>query len=547
MKAKIAAFFLSVSTLTISLFSAIFIGFPALDNERIYVRYGLIETSISVEALKTYADTGKIDWELFPYLGFLSSEYQAKVREFLQMQFPMDSLQMSQSLNEPMGQMLLINMGELIQVKDKENGATAIKYALLEASKSDEDFTVFDVLDNLPGELQLNILEILKLLTRFSYLIDNTETLTNSLENATATIANSEPILDYQNLPLPQTSGHFAVSRQVLRWFDQNRHRPLDLLLYHPPLPLADKTPVIMISPGLGSTGAGWRPLAEKLASHGLAVGIIQHPGSNFQHLQAFLAGEETESFKLREFIDRPQDISFILDELEQWNRRNFNGNLDLENVGILGQSFGGYAALALAGASVNFKLLENSCQTPIDLLNPSLLLQCRALELPRQYYSLRDNRIVAAFIVDPVNSQIFGPDSLAKVKIPIFWAAGSGDILTPVVVEQVKSFTALSTDNKYFALTRGANHVDFNPKAIAQFRDLSPESLKQIVNSEINVVQSYMSSFGLAFFQVYLANNPDYKLFLQPSYAIAITEEPYTLSFINKSIPFSKNHDTIF
>ncbi|MGC9526492.1 MAG: alpha/beta hydrolase [Limnospira sp.] len=510
---------------------AVFIALPMRATDRIYAKYGPLEISVSVESLKIYAETGKVNWELFPYFLFLNSYHQKTLNEFLQMRFYVGLLQVRQSLNSPMGILFLQTLGEILQVRGGENGSDALREALFEVAQNDEGFTVFDLLQQFPGELQLDTVAILQLSNRIDSVIAKTEALNEALENITIAIASTETAHNYDELPELNRAGNVNFSRQILTLFD--RDREIEATFYYPSFPIKDTVPVIVISPGLGSTARGWRPFAEHLSSYGFAVAIIRHPGSDFAHLQRFFEGEESETFKLGEFVDRPRDITFILDELERRNFSEFNGILNLENVGILGQSFGAYTALALAGVPLNFDRLDQNCRPPIDLLNPSLLLQCRALELPRHSYQLKDDRIAAAFVVDPVNGTIFGSEGLETIEIPIFWASGSADLLTPVVLEQIDSVTALSSPERYFALVRGANHVDFNPAAIAQFQAIDEESLGRIVSSDSDVIESYMSAFGLAFFQVYVARNPDYRPFLRASYATAIAQEPYSLSFV--------------
>ncbi|MEB3886886.1 alpha/beta hydrolase [Lyngbya sp. CCY1209] len=520
-------------TLTLGSLLAFFVALPVRATDRIYAKYGPLETSVSVDSLKVYADTGKVNWELFPYFLFLQPYHQKTLNEFLQMRFGVGSVQVRQSLNSPMGKIFLQSLGEILRVRDGKNGSNALRETLFEVTENYGEFSVFELLQQFPGELQLNIAALLELANRIEGVITETETLNKALENMTIAIASTEPTVNYDDLPDPKQPGNLYVSKRILTVFDRDRDREIEVTFYYPSFPLEDTVPVIVISPGLGSTAVGWRPFAEHLSSHGFAVAIVRHPGSDFAHLQRFFEGEESESFKLGEFVDRPRDISFVLDELEQRNFSEFNGILDVENVGILGQSFGAYTALTLAGAPLNFDRLETNCRPPIDLLNLSLLLQCRALEVPRRSYQLKDDRIAAAFVVDPVNGAIFGPESLEKIAIPIFWASGSADLLTPVVLEQIDSVTSLSSPERYFALVRGANHVDFNPAAIAQFQALDEESLGQIVSSDPDVIASYMSAFGLAFFQVNLARNPDYRPFLRASYAGTIAREPYGLSFI--------------
>ncbi len=97
-------------------------------------------------------------------------------------------------------------------------------------------------------------------------------------------------------------------------------------------------------------------------------------------------------------------DVKYILNELEKANQSDarFKGKLNLQQVGVFGQSLGGYTALALAGAEINFGKLQKDCQPEVlqDTWNMSLLLQCRALALNKgtgKKLNLRDERVKAA------------------------------------------------------------------------------------------------------------------------------------------------------
>lgn len=127
--------------------------------------------------------------------------------------------------------------------------------------------------------------------------------------------------------------------------------------------------------------------------SYGFAVAVPEHPNSNSEQLRSLLAGRTNVVTKPREFIDRPLDVKYLLDVLE----KRYGSKLNLQQVGVIGRSFGGYTALALAGASLNFEQLQKDCGEIDAFLNISLLLQCRAIELPQMQYNLRDPRIKAA------------------------------------------------------------------------------------------------------------------------------------------------------
>ncbi|MHC5731485.1 MAG: alpha/beta hydrolase family protein, partial [Nostoc sp.] len=119
---------------------------------------------------------------------------------------------------------------------------------------------------------------------------------------------------------------------------------------------------------------------------------------------RSLLNGHAIEIAEPSEFKDRPLDITYILDQLQKANQSDsrFKKRLNLQQVGVFGQSLGGYTALALAGAKINFEQLKQDCQPAAlqNTWNMSLLLQCRALELSisksEKDYNLRDERVKA-------------------------------------------------------------------------------------------------------------------------------------------------------
>ncbi len=101
-----------------------------------------------------------------------------------------------------------------------------------------------------------------------------------------------------------------------------------------------------------------------------------------------------------------------------------------------------------------------------------------------------------------PVNRTIFGQSGLSHINIPILWVAGSQYQLTLVVIEQVYPLTWLLVKEKYFILTKGAKHLDFNVTAIQDVESVDDDSLNQLVNGSSPVIKSYINALGLAFFR---------------------------------------------
>jgi predicted dienelactone hydrolase len=217
-------------------------------------------------------------------------------------------------------------------------------------------------------------------------------------------------------------------------------------------------------------------------------------------------------------------DIKFLLDEL----KRSFGRRLNLQQVGVIGQSFGGYTALALAGAAINFEQLQKDCDPSNDSLNLSLLLQCRALALPPSQYQLQDERIKAAIAINPVGSTIFGESQISKIQVPLMLVAGSDDTVAPALAEQIQPFTWLTTPNKYLVLLKGGTHfstLDESTGAIP----VPP----QAIGPNPAVAQDYMKALSLAFFQTYIAGQSEYQVYLSASYAQFINQYPLPLSLV--------------
>lgn len=329
--------------------------------------------------------------------------------------------------------------------------------------------------------------------------------------------------IDFSQLTDPRQPGSFKVRRQTWNLRDEKRNRTFYVEVYQPQT-LPDKpVPVVIISHGLSSRPEDFGKWAKHLASYGYVVALPQHPGSDMKQTEDFLAGYSRQIFIRDEFINRPLDISYTIDELERRNKGFFAGKLDLENVGVFGHSFGGYTMLAIAGATPDFERLQEECKIEIGDLNTALLLQCRALKLERKDYNFKDERVKAVFVVNPVNSGIFGSKSLEKIDIPVFIAAGSYDPATPFIFEQVVSYPRLKVSDKYLQLQEGQAHVDFS-QLDAGVTDML-EITTDLTLPSPQLLDSYTNSMMLSFFEVYIRNKSEYRPFLQSAYAEYISQ----------------------
>jgi predicted dienelactone hydrolase len=192
-------------------------------------------------------------------------------------------------------------------------------------------------------------------------------------------------------------------------WHDQTRDRDVPVKIYSPAR--QGPLPIILFSHGLGGTRETYEYLGRHWASHGYFVVHIQHPGSDdavwreagfFQGMSAMRKAVADP----RNAINRPSDVSFVIDQLHRLNRESsaYEHQLDLEKIGLAGHSFGAFTALAVAG------------QTFSPAANPDA--------------SLADSRVKAIIAMSaPVPANKLRLDECyANVRIPCFHMTGTQD-----------------------------------------------------------------------------------------------------------------------
>ena len=284
-------------------------------------------------------------------------------------------------------------------------------------------------------------------------------------------------------------------------------------------------SPLIFISHGFGSVRQNYTNLAQHLASYGFVVVIPEHVGSDLLYREELLRGELSSALSPVEYLDRPRDISFIIDRLEELVNQDSEWAklINLEQIGIIGDSLGGTTVLSLAGASLNIPRLRQECAQENIIVNVSLILQCQASNLPPVEYNLQDNRVKAVIAAHPLTSAIFGAENMAQIKIPILMSAGSKDIVTPVVTEQIHPFIWLENPQKHLLLYQPGSHFS-SSKPSAEFQaDYLPEFL---FGNNRDVSSRYFLSMAVAFMEVYLRENKDFLPYLSAGYGNFISQE---------------------
>ncbi|MEM6449405.1 MAG: alpha/beta fold hydrolase [Cyanobacteria bacterium P01_D01_bin.105] len=507
--------------------------------ERIIFSLGAtIERGISVKSLEVYAKDGIVTAELAPYIKFIERRNPGALEQFrtlLTRRADIDVVAVDQFGNTPQGDFLLMRAGEVFQTGARLSGKKGLRGAAITAAADEANgLTLLNVVQQFPTPvLRVDIQRGLSLLRRADRAFNQANIAIDLVEQLSFQLA-SEPFptgvsaAELNNLvTLP---GPFLINRLSLRL--KATGKPVELYIPESPTARLFKLPAVVISHGVGSDRASYDYLARFLAAHGFVAINIEHPGSSAEQLNSFLAGRATQ-IPDDEFINRPQLISEVLDALSA--RASINKNLDIidfNNVGIIGQSFGGYTALAAAGAPINLASLRDTC--PPDFSpNISLLLQCQAVAIAppdKSSLLLQDRRIQAVVAINPLTSAIFGPDSLSQIDVPVLMMAGTADTVTPALPEQILPFTWLTTPDKYLLLLEGATHFSTIGSTGTEPIDLPTD----VLGPETGVAREYTQSMSLAFLSTYLKGDTRYQPVLTSAFTTRFSRPEMPLSIIS-------------
>ena len=517
----------------------------AVSAEKIILNYGALEFSVSVNSLETYATEGKLEGALKSYADFLTPEQLEQFQTGLITGADFSHLAIAQFLYSFQGEKILERVSRVIKTDARQPGFHALRSALILAAADGDGggLTPLNVIKKFPtNTLRIDSSQGFRIFKDLSKVVQE-----NSKAIAAVQQESRREILS-KNIQAPEIrdlnllrSGNYRHRKESLTMDDASRDKPngiasqrtFPLDLYLPETETTQPLPLIVISHGLGSDLTTFAYLAKHLASHGFAVAVPEHPGSNASQIEAMLSGLNSNVTPPYELIDRPLDITFLLDKLTL----RYGREIDTQNVGIIGQSFGAYTTLALAGAKLNWSSLERDCDRIENSWNLSLLIQCLALQIPDidRDLDLKDERIKSAIAINPLTSAVFDRENLAKIEIPIMLVSGSADPITPALSEQIIPFTWLSTIERYLVLLEGGTHFSTLNESAG-----SIPVPAQAIGPDPVIAQSYIKQLGLAFFGTYIQQKPEYAVYLNARYGYAISKTKMPLSLIQNLDPKS-------
>ena len=224
--------------------------------------------------------------------------------------------------------------------------------------------------------------------------------------------------------------------------------------------------PLVIYSHGFAANAAWASAVLEHLASHGFIV----------------VAPEHVEQFDFdwsevpNSSIDRPRDIKQTLDYAEQAAapEGDLAWLIDMENVAVVGHSYGGYTALAMAGAQYDLDAFNARCAAlaaddpktflcaPIVPREADMAARAGLEQMPAGLWPPFGDPRVKAILPIAGDSYLFDKAGLSKIAIPLMAIGGTADTGTPFDWGAEPAYTYASSPRKTLVGFGGGEH--FHP-----------------------------------------------------------------------------------
>lgn len=225
--------------------------------------------------------------------------------------------------------------------------------------------------------------------------------------------------------------------------------------------------PLVILSPGFAIGGTSYAWLAEHLASHGLVI----------------IAPEHREGFSLsmdqfwQATITRPQDILWLLAYVDEQAGAGgaLEGLIDPQLAAVIGHSYGGYAALAAAGARLQPDSFQARCDAGhavdephlwlCDMLLPHIdsMAQLAGLDsAPAGLWPGWGDPRVDAIVPLAGDAYLFDEAGLAEITVPVLAIGGTADTDTPYLWGTQPTYEFVSSPRKARIALQDAGHMIF-------------------------------------------------------------------------------------
>jgi len=497
--------------------------------------------TLSIDDLETFAETGEITGDFKLYARFLNESTQQSLRQLLQRRLPLDVVTVSNLSYSPLGRDALTNVGKVIESTPGVNGFHGLRAAVIGAAAKagPEGWTLIDVMREFPTEtIDVSVAGLLALQRELSVYLGYNRAAVQAILDQAATEATGETVNAAALADLSQPGPYSVVEetitvtnpalRQTGEGLTVNYDFDVDVYI---PQGLTAPAPVVIVSHGFGAVKEDFVFLNQHLASHGYVVMAPDHVGSDLSYREAYLGGRLNTLLSPIEFVNRPEEVSFLIDELERLVATSpaWAGRLNLEQIAAIGDSLGSSTVMALAGAEITYPRLQEVCDSETLMLNFALYLQCRARYLPPKNYNLSDPRIKSVIAAHNLGAGLYGYEGIQKIDRPILMVSGDWDVVSPVVTEQIFPFIWMQQSPKYMALLQVGTHFSSKPPG-----EGAGDVPNILMGDNREIGATYYKILATAFLGAHLRGDESFLPYLTASYADALSgENPMTVDII--------------
>mgnify|MGYP001795569030 CR=1 FL=1 len=480
--------------------------------------------------LAFFAETGQVPNRLKLYKSVLTPELRAVLNNRLALDPLIGERMVDDVLASPNGELLLDALAMVVP------GLTIdqIQSAVHQAATDEKGLNILGVLQAIPqDELDIDLTAAVGMVSQLNL---------SRLEGQALSSVLAHELLETDPAALPgdlapAQRGPQPTGRQHFSFLDADRQRTIKLDVYRGVY--AKDAPLVVMSHGFGADRQFLDYMANHLASHGITVVSIEHPGSNVEALTQVpldpnVLQRPGRLLPAAEFLDRPLDVSFVLDRLEWMNRSSSTLHRDIstERVVVIGHSLGGYTGLALAGAKLDLRSLRSFCDglQPIGL-SPADWLQCAAVELLEDDADFTDDRIVGVMAMNPLVGELFGPTGLNDVTVPTLMLSGTQDAVTPTLQQQLAPFTQLAGPKHLIAVIGGTHLSVGDPENVNPALTRVP-FMPELRGEQTAALRDYLKGVSLSFVMQHTAQAERYQPFLSAGYAQQFSTDALPLRF---------------
>jgi predicted dienelactone hydrolase len=236
--------------------------------------------------------------------------------------------------------------------------------------------------------------------------------------------------------------------------------------------------------------------------------------------------------------IKRPRDIQAVLAYVDEKVQAGgtFDGLINPEHLAVVGHSYGGYAALAAAGARIDTAALRTHCAVARAEEHPAAWL-CEKLvshlddmaaladldETPAGQWSEWGDARVDAVVPLAGDAFMFGAAGLAAVTAPVLAMGGTSDEDAPFAWGTQPAYEHASSPAKALVALEGAEHMLFTgpcERLVWYLRPFAGEFCKD-ANWDRPYAHDLIKHFTTAFLLAELRDEADAAAALAPGAAV--------------------------